>query len=34
MAIISLDGKKIELPEKFLPSTEFLVYHNRNIFLN
>jgi len=34
MAIISLDGKNIELPEKFLPSKEFLLYHNKNIFLN
>lgn len=33
MAIASLDGKKIHLPEKFLPATEFLAYHNKNIFL-
>lgn len=32
-AINSLDGKKIELPEKFLPSTEFLAYHNKNVFI-
>jgi len=34
MAIISLEGKKINLPEKFLPAKEFLVYHNKNIFLS
>ena len=28
------DGEKILLPEKFLPSEEFLVYHNENIFEN
>ena len=33
LAIISLEGKTINLPEKFLPSPEFLVYHNKNIFL-
>lgn len=32
-AINSLDGKQIELPEKFLPSTEFLAYHNQNVFV-
>ena len=32
-AINSLDGKQIELPEKFLPSTEFLAYHNKNVFV-
>lgn len=32
-AISSFHGKKIELPEKFLPSPEFLDYHNKNIFL-
>lgn len=26
------DGKRILLPEKFLPSEEFLIYHNENIF--
>ena len=34
MALVSLDGKKIGLPEKFLPTEEFLVYHNKNIFLS
>ena len=33
-AIASLHSKKIELPEKFLPSLEFLDYHNKNIFLS
>ncbi|MEW5906869.1 MAG: HNH endonuclease [Elusimicrobiota bacterium] len=33
-AINSLDGKKIELPEKFQPLTEFLQYHNKNVFEN
>ncbi len=33
MAITLLEGKKIELPEKFLPAEEFLIYHNNNIFL-
>lgn len=33
MAIISLEDKKIELPEKFQPAVEFLEYHNNNIFL-
>lgn len=32
-AINSLDGKQIELPEKFLPSTDFLAYHNKNVFV-
>lgn len=26
------DGERILLPEKFLPSEEFLIYHNENIF--
>ena len=34
LAIISLEGKTINLPEKFLPSPELLVYHNKNIFLS
>lgn len=34
MAIVSLEGRKIALPEKFLPAEEFLVYHNKNIFLS
>ena len=34
MAITLLEGKKIELPEKFLPAEEFLIYHNKNIFLS
>jgi hypothetical protein len=29
----SIDGKRISLPEKFLPSQEFLEYHNKNIYL-
>jgi len=28
------DGKKIIVPEKFLPKEEFLIYHNENIFEN
>lgn len=34
MALISLEGKRIELPQKFLPSAEFLSYHNKSIFLS
>lgn len=34
MAIVSLEGKKINLPEKFLPTMEFLDFHNKNIFLS
>lgn len=34
MALVSLGGKRIELPEKFLPTEEFLAYHNKNIFLS
>lgn len=30
---IDLDGKEINLPDKFLPSTEFLKYHNQNTFI-
>ena len=26
------DGKKIELPEKFLPARQFIEFHNTNIF--
>lgn len=33
-ALVSLEGKKINLPEKFVPSSEFLAYHNENIFLS
>jgi len=33
-AILSLEGKKIELPEKFLPSEKFLVFHNKSRFLS
>ncbi len=32
MAIVSLEGKKIKLPEKFLPLKEFLLYHNQEVF--
>ncbi|MBI5074288.1 MAG: HNH endonuclease [Nitrospirae bacterium] len=34
MAIVFLEGKKIKLPEKFLPMIEFLDYHNKNIFIS
>ena len=30
---LSYDGKKIKLPQRFLPATEFLEYHNKNIFI-
>ena len=32
-AIIELDGRQIDLPEKFRPSPEFLEFHNRYVFL-
>jgi len=32
--LVSLDGKRIELPEKFSPELEFLDWHHRNIFMN
>lgn len=31
--LIGLEGKKISLPKKFIPNTEFLDYHEREIFL-
>lgn len=34
MAIVSLEGKKIILPEKFLPLEKFLIFHNNSIFLS
>jgi predicted restriction endonuclease len=33
MALLSLEGKEIYLPEKFLPSPELLRFHNREIFI-
>jgi putative restriction endonuclease len=30
----SYENKKIILPQRFLPSTEFIRYHNENIFIN
>ena len=30
--IVSFDGKKMITPERFMPSNEFLEYHNKNIF--
>jgi predicted restriction endonuclease len=30
--LISIDGKKISLPEKFIPSKEFLEFHNNSIY--
>ena len=33
MALLSLAGKGIYLPEKFLPMTELLRYHNKEIFI-
>ncbi len=32
--LFQIDGKEIELPNKFLPKKEFLRYHNKNIFIN
>ncbi len=32
--ILSFDGKKIRTPERFVPSTEFLEYHNKEVFLS
>ncbi len=32
-ALLSLEGKPILTPSKFLPSAEFLAYHNQHIFL-
>jgi predicted restriction endonuclease len=34
ITISSLEGKKITLPEKFIPTEEFLSYHNKNVFLS
>lgn len=31
-ALVELDGRKIDLPEKFAPDTAFLEFHNRNVF--
>jgi hypothetical protein len=31
-AIVEAQGRLIVLPEKFLPSEEFLSWHNENIF--
>ena len=33
MAIVSLEGKKIILPEKFMPELDFLRYHNQEVFI-
>lgn len=33
MTLLSLEGESISLPEKFLPSTEFLIFHNGEIFI-
>ncbi|MFZ6708549.1 HNH endonuclease [Undibacterium sp. TC9W] len=30
--ILGLDGKQIAMPEKFSPSMEFLVWHNKHVF--
>lgn len=32
--LIGLEGKAIELPEKFRPEHKFIEWHNKNIFLN
>lgn len=32
-SLISLNGKSITVPSKFLPSQEFLAYHNQHVFL-
>lgn len=31
--LVSCDGKRIVLPEKFHPALEFLDWHNNNVFL-
>ena len=31
-ALLSYDGKKVRIPEKFRPQPEFLAYHRENIF--
>jgi len=33
-SILSLEGQRINLPEKFAPDSTFLEYHNNNIFLD
>jgi len=33
MAFLALEGKSISLPEKFMPSKEFLIFHNGEIFI-
>jgi predicted restriction endonuclease len=30
--LVSLDGKPIDLPERFTPNVEFVSYHRKNIF--
>ena len=30
--VIGCDGEKIRMPDKFIPTAEFLDYHNREIF--
>jgi predicted restriction endonuclease len=30
--LVNLNGKKINLPEKFMPNRDFLQWHNQNIF--
>lgn len=32
--LVACHGKRIVLPEKFLPAPEFLEWHNRNVFLH
>lgn len=32
--LVSLEGRTIELPQKFAPLEEFMDWHNKNIFLN
>jgi len=31
--LLGLNGKKISLPEKFIPSEEFITWHNEHVFL-
>jgi predicted restriction endonuclease len=33
MALLSLEGKRISLPERFLPAPELLRFHNKEIFI-
>jgi len=32
--LLNYDGKKISLPDRFIPASDFLKYHNENIFIS